>query len=160
MVIELLYATGMRRSELVALKIKDIDLDARNIKVQGKRDKQRIIPLLNETVELLKAHIALLHKQFSAPEYIITNNKGEKAGVSLIYSIVKKRFSGVSVKGKISPHVLRHSFATHLLDGGAGLQEVKELLGHEGLSSTQVYTHTSLQRLKDAYKNAHPRNKK
>jgi integrase/recombinase XerC len=160
MVIELLYTTGMRRSELIALKKKDIDFAAQSIKVQGKRDKQRIIPLLEETAQLLKKHIELLNRLFPSTEYIITNNKGEKAGVSLIYNIVKRRFTGISTKSKISPHVLRHSFATHLLDEGAGLQEVKELLGHEGLSSTQVYTHTSLQRLKDAYKKAHPRNKK
>ncbi len=160
LIVELLYTTGMRRSELIGLKIKDIDFGSKQIKVTGKRNKQRIIPLLDETLPLVRRYIDISRKKFGNTRYLITNDKGGKAYASLIYRAVKRLMSGHTTKEKISPHVLRHSFATHLLDEGAGLQEVKELLGHAGLSATQIYTHTSLQRLKDSYRKAHPRNKK
>ncbi len=159
-ILELLYATGMRRSELLDLKINDIDMDGRQIKVRGKRDKERIIPLLENTIGVLFGFMRLHTLKFPHAKYLITNNKGEKAYPGLIYKVVKRNFEMFTTKEKKSPHVLRHSFATHLLDNGVSLQEVKDLLGHAGLSSTQVYTHTSLRHLKNAYRKAHPRYKK
>ncbi|MEO9952750.1 tyrosine-type recombinase/integrase [Nonlabens sp.] len=161
LMIELLYATGIRRDELINLKIPDVDLIRGQIKVTGKRDKQRIIPLVHSIKNHLQKYLGLRSVvAVSSVHELFVTSKGIKVYPSLVYRVIKSYFSKVSVKVKISPHVLRHTFATHLLDHGADLNAVKELLGHTSLSSTQIYTHSSMATLKGVYGNAHPRSKK
>lgn len=158
-VIELLFGTGMRLSELLQLKDTDINHYEQTIKVLGKRSKERIIPLHGVLVEQLAHYVFLKNaRNFSnkIPTLIVTN-KGAAAHRALIYSIVHRYLSLVSTQDKRSPHVLRHSFASTLLDQGADLNAIKELLGHAGLAATQVYTHSSVERLKSIYKQAHPK---
>ncbi|MEM7186655.1 MAG: tyrosine-type recombinase/integrase [Bacteroidota bacterium] len=162
LIVELFYATGMRRAELVSLKLSQISLDAKTIRVIGKRNKERVIPLLPSIVSTL---IAYLEARTNLPEihdkaFLLLSKKGVKVYETLVYRIINSYFSKASEKVKRSPHILRHSFATHLLNEGADLNAVKELLGHASLASTQVYTHTSMAQLKQVYKNAHPRNSK
>lgn len=160
LVIELLYTTGMRRSELLQLKINDIDFSQNQIKVLGKRNKERIIPLLATIIPKLKNYIQYCKQYFTdTTPLLLRNRNGKPLSVSSVYRIVKNstRFSS---KEKRSPHVLRHAFATHLLDEGSDLNTVKELLGHSSLASTQVYTNISIERLKEVHRKAHPRNKK
>ncbi len=161
LLIELFYVTGMRREELINLKLQDISLSTRSIKVMGKRNKERIIPLLYSISNKLESYLVLrdLINVNGFNELFLTG-KGHKLYPVLVYRIIKSYFSKVSEKVKTSPHILRHSFATHLLDEGADLNAVKELLGHASLASTQVYTHSSMKMLKGVYKNAHPRSKK
>ena len=161
LIIELFYTTGMRRAELIHLQIGNVDLFQKTIKVIGKRNKERIIPLLDCTVKLIE-----LYKEQQNHLQVISNNdmlilskNGNKVSESFVYRLINEYFSAVSQKTKKSPHVLRHSFATHLLNNGADLNSVKELLGHASLSSTQIYTHSSLAALKKVYQDAHPRNK-
>lgn len=161
LIIELFYTTGMRRAELIHLQIGNVDLFQKTIKVIGKRNKERIIPLLDCTVKLIE-----LYKEQRNHLQVISNNdmlilskNGNKVSESFVYRLINEYFSAVSQKTKKSPHVLRHSFATHLLNNGADLNSVKELLGHASLSSTQIYTHSSLAALKKVYQEAHPRNK-
>lgn len=162
LVVELLYSTGMRRAELIGLTLGDYDRGQGLIKVLGKRNKERKIPVLrNVEVTLqryLKERNALADTSNNAP--LIITKKGVKIYDVLVYRIINRYFSKTSNKLKVSPHIVRHSFATHLLNQGADLTIVKELLGHASLASTQVYTHNSIAALKDVYKNAHPRNKK
>jgi|TARA_R110002167_G_scaffold86257_3_gene233461 integrase/recombinase XerC len=162
LIIELLYTTGIRRAELIGLKVKDVDYQAMTIKVLGKRNKERIIPLLGATKELFLEYnlerITLSVIQDEA--YIFLTDKGNKMYETLVYRIINKYFSLVSAKVKKSPHILRHTFATHLLNKGADLNSVKELLGHSSLASTQVYTHNSIAELKKVHFSAHPRSKK
>ena len=161
LIIELFYATGIRREELINLKVPDVDLISNQIKVTGKRNKQRIIPLVSSIKDHVEKYLSL-RDQFvekTTDEFFITS-KGIKVYPSLVYRVIKSYFSKVSLKVKISPHVLRHTFATHLLDHGADLNAVKELLGHTSLSSTQIYTHSSMATLKGVYGDAHPRSKK
>ncbi len=160
-IVEILYATGMRLSELLHLKWTDIDMYQQQAKVLGKRKKERFIPLhanlihlLNEYKEKIMLTFAELH-----PKVIITE-KGIEAYPTLIYSTVKKMLSLITTQDKKSPHVLRHSFATHLLDKGADLNAVKDLLGHSSLASTQVYTHNTLSKLKEVFNQAHPKAKR
>lgn len=158
LVITLFYATGIRRSELISLKYNAIDFEQKQIKVIGKRNKERIIPLLDIVLELIylyKEKRAELQQVNS--DMLILSKKGNKLSESFVYRLINNYFSKVSQKVKKSPHVLRHSFATHLLNNGADLNAVKELLGHSSLASTQVYTHSSLVELKKVYKKAHPR---
>jgi integrase/recombinase XerC len=162
LIIELLYTTGIRRAELIGLKVKDVDYQAMTIKVLGKRNKERIIPLLGGTKELFLIYDL---ERNSLPEivdkaFIFLSVKGNKMYETLVYRIINKYFSLVSAKVKKSPHILRHTFATHLLNKGADLNSVKELLGHSSLASTQVYTHNSIAELKKVHFSAHPRNKK
>jgi len=159
-IIELLYGTGMRRSELMGLTTSSIDGSNNTIKVLGKRNKERIIPLLRSSLDLYHIYMVLRNEQESDEKQLFLTKKGKPLYGSLVYRIVKKTFDAISTKEKRSPHVLRHAFATHLLDEGADLSAVKELLGHASLASTQIYTHSSLAHLKDIYKKAHPRNKK
>jgi integrase/recombinase XerC len=162
LVIELLYATGMRRAELITLKLSNVDLGNKALKVLGKRNKERIIPLLDRTIDLINTYNLKKKELFKASkiDLLILSKKGLKISESFVYRLINDYFSTVSQKTKKSPHVLRHTFATHLLNNGADLNSVKELLGHASLSSTQIYTHSSLFELQKVYKDAHPRSKK
>lgn len=158
LIMELLYTTGMRRSELIGLQLSDVNLESRQIKVLGKRNKERFIPLLDVTSIKIKEYLVFRKQLETIQTQLLLTDKGEPIYDSMVYKIVKQFMTLVSSKEKRSPHVLRHAFATHLLDEGSDLNTVKELLGHSSLASTQVYTHTSLERLKEVYKKAHPRN--
>jgi integrase/recombinase XerC len=159
LVVELLFGTGMRLSELLGIKDQDINLYEGTVKVLGKRNKQRIIPLNNELKQLLQRYSELKKNQnFDNNSLIlIVTNKGADAYPKLIHLIVQKYLSYISTQSKRSPHVLRHTFATTLLNNGADLNAIKELLGHANLSATQIYTHNSVERLKSIYKLAHPK---
>jgi integrase/recombinase XerC len=162
LIVDLLYTTGMRRTELIHLKLANVNFGASTIKVLGKRNKERIIPILpviNCQFEgYLKERNGL--ENIIDEEYFFLSKKGLKINESFVYRLINSYFSTVSEKVKKSPHILRHTFATHLLNNGADLNSVKELLGHSSLASTQVYTHNSLTELKKVYKQAHPRNQK
>ncbi|MFO7868630.1 MAG: tyrosine-type recombinase/integrase [Bacteroidales bacterium] len=158
LIIELLYTTGMRRSELINLTIHTVDLNEKSIKVTGKGNKERNIPLLNNTIEKIEKYIKERNKIAKDNNYLIITETGKKAYENLIYRIVKKYTSYITTIEKKSPHVLRHTFATHLLNEGADLNDIKELLGHANLSATQIYTHNSFEKLKEIYKQTHPRN--
>ncbi|MBF4985582.1 tyrosine-type recombinase/integrase [Nonlabens mediterrranea] len=161
LIIELFYVTGVRREELINLRIENVNLLSRTIKVVGKRNKERLIPMLESVKFKVEAYLLLKEsiETDKRPELFVTR-KGDKLYPGLVYRIIKSYFSKVSQKVKTSPHILRHSFATHLLDEGADLNAVKELLGHASLASTQVYTHSSMEMLKEVHRNAHPRSKK
>lgn len=161
-ILELFYTTGIRRAELINLKLNSINETQKTIRVIGKRNKERIIPVLDCTLDLFKNYKLQRNKleQINDFEMLILSKTGNKVSESFVYRLINDYFSTVSKKEKKSPHVLRHSFATHLLNNGADLNSVKELLGHASLSSTQIYTHSSLAELKKVYQEAHPRNKK
>ncbi|MBS9773692.1 MAG: tyrosine-type recombinase/integrase [Tenacibaculum sp.] len=161
LIVELFYSTGMRRIELVDLKVKDINIYDKTIKVLGKRNKERYVPLLPSVLETLNNYL-VLRKQcvVENEENLLITLKGVKIYETLVYRIIISYFSGVSTKVKKSPHILRHTFATHLLNQGADLNSVKELLGHSSLAATQVYTHNSLEQLKKVFNKAHPRSEK
>jgi integrase/recombinase XerC len=161
LIVDLFYTTGMRRAELIHLMLYNVDLASNMIKVLGKRNKERIIPLLPIVVEGVKAYLSerACVEKISDTDYFFISKKGLKLSESFVYRLINSYFSRVSEKVKKSPHVLRHTFATHLLNNGADLNSVKELLGHSSLASTQVYTHNSLAELKKTYNDAHPRNK-
>ena len=158
-VIEMLYATGIRRSELANLRLSDVDLAQKQLKVSGKGDKERYIPIIPELEETLKEYLKLREEVANekSQNYLFLVKNGKKLYSTLVYRIINSYFSAVTPKKDVSPHVLRHSFASHLLDNGADLNTVKELLGHSSLASTPVYTNTSLAELKKQYKKAHPR---
>ncbi|MBW8200674.1 tyrosine-type recombinase/integrase [Flagellimonas abyssi] len=162
LIIELLYTTGIRRAELVNLKINDVDFLSQVIKVLGKRNKERIIPMLPSTIERIKSYLIKRSELENVTDssFLILTKEGLKIYETLVYRTINKYFSLVSPKVKKSPHILRHTFATHLLNRGADLNSVKELLGHSSLASTQVYTHNSIAELKKVHQKAHPRNKK
>ena len=161
-IIELLYSTGMRRIELIDLTISSVNLSANTIKVLGKRNKERILPLLQITIDLLNRYLNLYKKEYnqSPNSPLFVTDKGVKIYENFVYRLINSYFGNITVKNNISPHVLRHSFATHLINNGADLNSVKELLGHSSLAATQVYTHNSIGELSKVYRNAHPRNKK
>jgi integrase/recombinase XerC len=162
LIVDLLYTTGIRRTELIHLKLANVNFGASTIKVLGKRNKERIIPILPvincQFESYLKERNEL--ENIIDEEYFFLSKKGVKINESFVYRLINSYFSTVSEKVKKSPHILRHTFATHLLNNGADLNSVKELLGHSSLASTQVYTHNSLTELKKVYKQAHPRNQK
>ena len=160
LIIELLYTTGMRRAELISLKDTSIDLSQRVVKVLGKRSKERQLPLLNSVVETIKKYKLLRTDIQTDSDSFFLTKKGANMYPTLVYRIINNYFGMVSVKVKKSPHIVRHSFATHLLSEGADLNSVKELLGHSSLASTQVYTHSNLNDLKKMYNRAHPRSHK
>lgn len=162
LIVELLYSTGVRRSELINLKLKDIDFEQQQIKVLGKRNKERYIPLLTTVQETLKSYLEMRKAlpQIKAPDFLFLTQKGAQIYAALVYRIINTYFSEFSSKVKKSPHILRHSFATHLLNHGADLNAVKELLGHSSLAATQVYTHNNISELKKVYAKAHPRQTK
>jgi integrase/recombinase XerC len=159
LIIELFYSTGIRRIELVELKISNIDFSKKTLKVLGKRNKERFIPLLQSVIETLKTYLdqRLKLEVIQDSAYLFLTQKGVKIYETLVYRIINEYFSLASTKVKKSPHILRHSFATHLLNQGADLNAVKELLGHSSLAATQVYTHNSISELKKVYLKAHPR---
>lgn len=161
LIVDLFYATGIRRAELIGLKFYNVDLSARVIKVLGKRNKERIIPILPIVYDQIELYIKerSLLEELVDHDCFFVSKKGLKLSESFVYRLINSYFSRVSEKVKKSPHVLRHTFATHLLNNGADLNSVKELLGHSSLASTQVYTHNSLAELKKVYSDAHPRNK-
>ena len=160
LIIELLYTTGMRRAELIELKLSSFDLSQSIVKVVGKRNKERQIPLLNSIIKTIINYQMLRNESGARTDHFFITKKGEKVYATLVYRIINDYFSKVSIKVKKSPHVIRHSFATHLLNEGADLNSVKELLGHSSLASTQVYTHSNLKDLKIMYNHAHPRSNK
>ena len=162
LIIDLLYTTGIRRTELIHLKLGDVNLSGTTIKVLGKRNKERILPVLPIIIAQLTLFLneRLCLDSVVDCEYLFLTKKGLKLNDSFVYRLINSYFSTVSGKVKKSPHILRHTFATHLLNNGADLNSVKELLGHSSLASTQVYTHSSLAELKSVYKEAHPRGRK
>ena len=148
LIVELFYSTGMRRAELINLKLNAINFQSKTIKVLGKRNKERLIPLIPSVIKTIEEYISFKNKITTDTDYLFVTQKGNKIYETLVYRLINNYFSKVSTKVKKSPHILRHSFATHLLNQGADLNSVKELLGHSSLASTQVYTHTSLEHLK------------
>jgi integrase/recombinase XerC len=158
MIIDLFYNTGMRRSELLNLKETDMDSYNAQIKVLGKGNKERIIPIQPQLRDSIKNYIATKNNAILNPSiYLFVNNEGKQLAPSNIYQIVKKYLNMVTTIDKKSPHVLRHTFATHLMNNGADINAVKELLGHSSLAATQVYTHNTIDKLKNIYKQAHPK---
>lgn len=157
LIIELFYGTGMRLAELHQLRLQDIDFSKCQIKVLGKRNKERIIPLIPALIPLIEKYLDYRSALVSDSMFLFILENGSPIYRGLIYRIVKKALSQVSTKEKKSPHVLRHSFATEMLNRGADLNAIKEILGHANLSATQVYTHNTIEKLKQAYKQAHPR---
>jgi len=161
LIIELFYSTGIRRIELVKLQLSDIDFSKRNIKVLGKRNKERYLPLLDSVIKTIEGYLILREDLVgnSKSECLFLTKKGDEIYETLVYRVINNYFSKASTKVKKSPHILRHSFATHLLNQGADLNAVKELLGHASLAATQIYTHNSIAELKKVYAKSHPRNK-
>ena len=153
LIIELFYFTGMRLSELLNISTSDIDFNNSQIKVLGKRSKERLIPLTYNLLEDLRSYI----KRFNLNQYLFVDEKNNKLYSKKIYRLVNKYISKVSSLKKRSPHVLRHSFATHMLNNGADINAIKEILGHVNLSATQIYTHNSIKKLKNVHKQAHPK---
>lgn len=160
LMIELFYATGIRRSELINIKLSDVDLQNDILKVLGKRNKERLIPLLNFVIKSIEDYLNLRSKITTNTSRLFITEKGKIIYDSLVYRVINNYFSRVSSKVKKSPHIIRHSFATHLLNQGADLNAIKELLGHASLASTQIYTNSSLGKLKEVYNQAHPRSAK
>jgi integrase/recombinase XerC len=158
-VIEMLYLTGMRRAELIGLKNNDVDISAATIKVTGKRNKQRIIPIVRSFIKRIEEYIKVRDEFFPSDHesWFFLTNKGNKLYDKYVYNTVKCYLTMVTTIEKRSPHVLRHTFATHMLNHGADLNSIKELLGHVNLSATQIYTHNTFEKLKKVYKQAHPR---
>ena len=157
--IEMFYLTGMRRAELIGLKNHDVDLVAGTIKVTGKRNKQRIIPIVRTFIVRLEEYIKVRAAVFQAESenWFFITDKGNKLYDKYVYNTVKSYLNMVTTIEKKSPHVLRHTFATHMLNHGSDLNSIKELLGHANLSATQIYTHNTFEKLKKVYKQAHPR---
>jgi integrase/recombinase XerC len=158
LIIELLYQTGMRRAELITLKESNIDFGRSMLKISGKRNKQRFVPFQAKMATVLKTYLQAKHFRFGKDEpHLIVTNKGKAADAQLIYRTVNNKLKQVSSLTKTSPHVLRHTFATHLLNNGASLIAIKELLGHSNLAATQVYAHNTIAHLKRIHEQAHPR---
>ncbi len=155
LMMELFYATGMRLSEMINLKQVNVSLSSQQLKVLGKRNKERIIPFNNELKRLLEAY--LTQEEVKNKEYLFITKTGKKLYEKFVYRVVNKYLSLVTSIQKKSPHVLRHTFATHMLNNGADLNAIKELLGHANLSATQVYTHNTVEKLKNVHKQAHPK---
>ena len=162
LMVELFYSTGIRRSELINIKLPDVDFHAGLLKVKGKGSKERMIPLLPSVTTTLQAYLEERNqvKNGQSENYLFLTPRGVKVYDSLVYRTINNYFRGISSKVKKSPHILRHSFATHLLNQGAHLNAVKELLGHSSLAATQVYTQSSMAELNKIYSTAHPRNNK
>ncbi len=160
LIINLFYQTGIRLTELINIKDSDIDLNEGNLRVIGKRNKQRIIPIGKNLTENIERYISLRNEEVKVPEpELFVRQNGKKMYPKMVYNLVHNTMSEVSSMHKRSPHMLRHTFATGMLNGGADINAVKELLGHSSLAATQVYTHTSFEELHNIYKQAHPRAK-
>lgn len=162
LIVELLYSTGIRRAELIHIKMGDIGVSERILKVLGKRNKERLIPLLPSVVETYLKYLEYRNdlETIVDEEWLFLTSKGHKIYETLVYRVINSYFGKASEKVKKSPHILRHSFAAHLLNEGANINAVKELLGHSSLASTQVYARNSIEKLKEVYRKAHPRNVK
>ena len=171
LVLRMLYETGMRRSELAMLRLGNVDLSSKNIKVRGKGNKERIIPIENELAQNISRFLALrkekidemkaANEQYEETDRLLVNGKGRAVSDGMIYLIVRRYMAPISTAERTSPHVFRHTFATHMLNEGANIDAIKELLGHSDLGTTEVYTHVAREHLKETYKHAHPRaNKK
>ena len=158
-IIEMFYLTGMRRAELIGLRNFDVDLEEGSVKVTGKRNKQRIIPITKSLSKSLKEYIKIRDNNFEKKQgdWFFLTDKGNKLYDKYVYNTVNRYLSMVTTIEKKSPHILRHTFATHMLNHGADLNSIKELLGHANLSATQIYTHNTFEKLKQIYKQAHPR---
>jgi integrase/recombinase XerC len=157
LMLRMLYETGIRRSELAGLKEQSADLEALTLKVLGKRNKERIIPIENELAHNIQQFLALKEQEKGASEWLFVDRKGRQISTDEVYRTVRKYMTLLSNADRISPHVFRHSFATHILNEGGNIQAIKELLGHENLATTEVYTHVTREHLKEVYKHAHPR---
>jgi integrase/recombinase XerC len=158
LLVELLYQTGIRSSELVSLRKQNIDFSAKTIKVLGKRNKERIIPVGDEIFQTIETYLqqkSSLNTNIDSPHLFVTS-KGQSIYPKLVYRVVNSYLGTISTLQKKSPHVLRHTFATHMLNRGADLNAIKELLGHSSLAATQVYTHNNIDKLKDIHRNTHP----
>lgn len=159
LLLTLLYETGIRRAELIGLQDRDMDFSLAQIKVTGKRNKTRYVPVGKAMLEEIKTYMAIRDKEFSnRADSLLLNNRGAKISNSFVYSKVKFYLSQTSTLKKRSPHVLRHTFATHMLNNGADLNVIKEILGHSSLAATQVYTHNNIEKLKSIHQKMHPRN--
>ena len=159
-IIDLLYTTGMRRAELISLCLKDLDWEQRQLKVLGKGSRYRILPIIEATAVKIKKYLEFRREIPTEAEELLITEKGNKCYPNLVYRVINSYLSNVTSKLKKSPHMMRHSFATHLLDEGADLNTVKELLGHSSLAATQIYAHSSLAKLKQVYNLSHPRGEK
>lgn len=158
LILEIFYASGIRLSELIGIKVRDVNLEEANMKVLGKRNKERIVPLHKQLVEKIRSYLSLRKENgFDAAVELILTDKGEKLYPKFVYRKVNYYLGQVTSMQKKSPHVLRHTFATHMLNNGADLNTIKEILGHANLSATQIYTHNSIEKLKSIYNQAHPR---
>lgn len=159
MILELLYGTGIRRAELIGLRLDDIDWQGALLKVLGKRDKERLIPLSGHLLKLLRVYLEVRDHTFgaAAPNRLFLTNQGKPLYPKLVYNTVKRYLSYITTNEQRGPHLLRHSFATHLSENGADLNAIKTLLGHSNLAATQIYTHNSIERLKKIYEQAHPK---
>lgn len=156
-IIEVLYQTGMRKAELCGLVFEHVDLNGNELKIIGKGNKQRVIPIAEDLSELLKGYLEIRNPQAEYQSYFFVNKKGKKLNEKFVYVVVNKYLSLITTKEKKSPHILRHSFATHVLDNGAEISKVKKILGHSSLASTQVYTNANIEQLKKVFNQAHPR---
>ncbi|HCN50761.1 MAG TPA: integrase [Chryseobacterium sp.] len=156
-IIEVLYQTGMRKAELCGLVFEHVDLNGNELKIIGKGNKQRVIPIAEDLSELLKGYLEIRNPQTEYQSYFFVNKKGKKLNEKFVYVVVNKYLSLITTKEKKSPHILRHSFATHVLDNGAEISKVKKILGHSSLASTQVYTNANIEQLKKVFNQAHPR---
>lgn len=161
LMIELMYLTGIRRAELMGIRLSDINRSDAYLKITGKGNKQRVIPLLETVFDSIDLYMRFRKKleNIEDEDYLLLTTKGKRIYGTLVYRVVERYFKGVSSRHKISPHILRHTFATHLLDQGADINSIKHLLGHESLATTQSYTHNSMAVLKEMYGKAHPRSK-
>lgn len=160
LIVDMLYSTGVRRDELINIKLNDVLLDENLVKVLGKRNKERLVPLVLNLKSRINDYLKFRNEIKSSSSNFFITTKGKKIGPSLVYRVVKNYLSKVSTKVKTSPHVLRHSFATHMLNNGADINSIKEIMGHSSLASTQIYTKIKLPKIINDYKKNHPRERK
>lgn len=160
LIVDMLYSTGVRRDELINIKLNDVLLDENLVKVLGKRNKERLVPLVLNLKSRINDYLKFRNEIKSSSSNFFITTKGKKIGPSLVYRVVKNYFSKVSTKVKTSPHVLRHSFATHMLNNGADINSIKEIMGHSSLASTQIYTKIKLPKIINDYRKNHPRERK